>query len=97
MISKVDVSNGALEAYLHPPASPEECLFAQVTEYLSADLTTPVTPCQLVGRPVCTECGCMASSALVTIGKFKVAGLTPAADIYDLSYRLGQRLTRVNS
>lgn len=97
LFKKVDVSVGALQAYLHPPASPEECLFAQVTECVSADLTTPINPCQLGGRPVCSECGCMASAAFATVGRYKVAGLIPVAEIYGFSHKLGRHISRATS
>jgi MoaA/NifB/PqqE/SkfB family radical SAM enzyme len=40
-----------------PPSSPEECIFARTTKTISADLTTPVTPCQFGGDPDCSQCG----------------------------------------
>ena len=34
--------------------------FAQATACVSADLRTPITPCQFGGQPDCSSCGCMA-------------------------------------
>jgi MoaA/NifB/PqqE/SkfB family radical SAM enzyme len=39
-----------LEGYLHPPADPSSCIFAQTTACLSADLKTKITPCQFRGQ-----------------------------------------------
>ena len=41
-----------LDGYLSPPSSPRECLFAQMTNCVSADLATAIAPCQFGGRPV---------------------------------------------
>lgn len=89
---KIDLPQRALESYLRPPSSPEECIFAQTTLCVSADLATRITPCQFGGRPVCTECGCMASAGLVAIGRYKVAGLIPVSGIYSFSRRLSTQL-----
>jgi hypothetical protein len=48
-------------------------------------------PCQFGGRPVCSECGCIASAGLASIGKYKVAGLIPVSKIFDLSKKVGER------
>ncbi len=90
---KVAVPQGVLDGYLRPPASPEQCIFAQTTTCISADLTTRITPCQFGGRPVCTECGCLASAGLAAIGSYKLAGLIPLSDIFSLSRKLGERFS----
>jgi hypothetical protein len=81
-----------LDGYRHPPAAPKECIFAQVTACLSADLVTQVTPCQIGGSPQCRECGCIASAVLASIGNFKLAGLVKLSDIFAVSRRVGARL-----
>ena len=73
-----------------PPAHPGECIFSQTTTCVSADLNTHVTPCQFGGRPVCSECGCMASAGLAAIGKFRLAGLIPVSQVFRLSQKLGE-------
>ena len=70
---KVQAPDVILDGYRHPPPSPQECIFAQTTVCLSPDLKTPVTPCQIGGRPVCKECGCFASAALASITHLKIA------------------------
>ncbi len=89
--SKVDIPPGVLETYLRPPASPDECVFSQMTACYSADLSTRITPCQFGGRPVCSECGCMASAGLASIARLKVAGFIPIAGIYSASRKIGER------
>ena len=58
---KVYLPEVVLKGYYAPPNSPRECIFAQTTNCISADLTTRIAPCQFGGRPVCSECGCIAS------------------------------------
>ena len=77
-----------------PPASPEECIFAQTTTCVSSDLTTAISPCQFGGRPVCSECGCMASAGLAAVAKYKVAGLVQVGALFAASKRLGERVAR---
>ncbi len=87
---KVHMPKPVLDGYREPPAQPGECIFAQTTTCVSADLTTRVTPCQFGGRPVCSECGCMASAALASIGKIRLAGLIPVSQVFRLSRKLGE-------
>lgn len=58
---KLDMHESLIRQLACPPKSPEECIFAQTTETISADLETRVTPCQLGGNPDCTSCGCVAA------------------------------------
>src|SRR5262249_20889183 len=60
-VPKVYLPWVVMEGYRNPPRSPEECTFARLTTCLSADLKTRVIPCQFGGKPVCGECGCIAS------------------------------------
>jgi MoaA/NifB/PqqE/SkfB family radical SAM enzyme len=91
---KVKMPSAVLDGYARPPASPGECIFAQTTTCVSADLTTRIAPCQFGGKPVCSECGCMASAGLAAIGKHRLAGLVQVANIFDLSRRLGEQYAR---
>jgi len=90
--AKVDMPQVVLYGFLHPPASPREYIFAQVTACLSADLATTISPCQFGGRPVCSECGCIASAGLAAIGRHKLAGLVPVSAIFALSSSIGSRV-----
>ncbi len=90
---KVDIPPGTLDAYLRPPNSPAECIFARTTTCVSADLKTPITPCQFGGKPVCTECGCMASAGFSALGHRKIAGLIPASALFDFSLKVGEQFS----
>jgi MoaA/NifB/PqqE/SkfB family radical SAM enzyme len=90
---KLQMPAGLLDAYLEPPASPEECIFARTTECLSADLTTRITPCQFGGTPDCSSCGCMASAGLAAVGRHRVAGMVPIDALFDHSLRIGEAVS----
>jgi len=87
---KVELPDRVLEGFRDAPSSPQECIFAQTTSCLSADLKTPISPCQFGGRPVCTECGCVASAALASVGRYKIGGLVRVSDIFVWSQRIGR-------
>lgn len=89
---KVNFSDQMREGFLNPPHSPEECVFAQVTHCVSADLKTQITPCQLGGRPVCSECGCLASAGLTGMGQYKLGGLVPVSSLLTASQAIGRAL-----
>lgn len=86
---KLDMAHGALQQFLHPPASPGDCIFAKTTRSVSADLKTAITPCQFGGAPDCAQCGCIASMGLAAVGAYKVGGLVSAGSIFHLSHRIG--------
>jgi len=94
---KVYAPAAVLQGFRHPPAEPSQCIFAQTTTCLSADLSTPVTPCQVGGRPECTECGCIAGAGLASIGKFRLAGLLKVSDVFAASRWLGDRLHAISA
>jgi MoaA/NifB/PqqE/SkfB family radical SAM enzyme len=86
---KVRITPGMLRAYLKPPSSPERCIFAHVTECVSADLKTQITPCQFGGTPDCTRCGCVASVGLETLGEYRLPGGIKVHRVFDASERIG--------
>ncbi len=92
LFPKVYIPPVVLDGYITPPDEPEDCIFAQVTTCVSADLRTVISPCELGGRPVCRECGCIASAGLAAIGRYRLAGLVPVNEIFRLSRRIGMRL-----
>lgn len=94
---KVDVSPVTLEGFLHPPATPAQCLFAQSTLCISADLATEITPCQFGGRPVCSECGCLASAGMAAIGRYKIGGILPIASVFSVSQAVGQKFAEIRT
>ena len=86
---KVHMPRVVLDGYLQPPQSPEECIFAQSTTCVSADLETRVSPCQFGGQPVCTECGCIASSGVASVGRYRLAGVIPLSALFSVSRKIG--------
>jgi MoaA/NifB/PqqE/SkfB family radical SAM enzyme len=91
---KLDMPEGLIREFQQPPASPEQCIFAQTTHTISADLKSKVTPCQFGGNPDCSQCGCVASMGLAAVGNYKLAmGLT-AGSIYWASNSLSKKLQR---
>jgi MoaA/NifB/PqqE/SkfB family radical SAM enzyme len=88
--SKVHLPRQVLDSYRNPPQSPQECTFARVTTCLSADFKTRVGPCQLGGKPVCAECGCMASAGMHAVASVKLGGLVPLSSLLDASMRAGR-------
>ena len=87
---KMDVALRVLQHYLDPPKSPDDCIFALTTQTISADLRSPITPCQFGGDPDCAQCGCMASAVLSAVGAYKVAGPVTAGMLFKASHRIGK-------
>lgn len=87
---KLDMREGALRQFASPPHSPEECIFAQTTRTLSADLKTDVTPCQYGGNPDCSQCGCIASMVLAAVGAHKLWGVIPVGQLFKASVQVGK-------
>jgi MoaA/NifB/PqqE/SkfB family radical SAM enzyme len=92
---KLEMYDGALEAYTRPPASPADCTFARTTECLSADLSRRIAPCQFGGNPDCANCGCIASASLEAIARHRLPGGIPVRAIFDASARIGNVATRL--
>jgi len=86
---KLDMPKGMIEQFIKPPHSPEECVFAQTTQTVSADLQTQITPCQFGGTPDCDQCGCIASMALAAVANHKLGGFLPVGAIFRASAKIG--------
>jgi len=93
---KVEASRLVLSCYLEPPSSPAECVFARTTHCVSADLETRVTPCQLGGTPDCSQCGCLASAAMSSVGRYRLPGGLPLSTMLDWSEAVGRVVARVS-
>lgn len=91
---KLDMHESAIKEFLKPPASPQECIFAQTTHTISADLKTKITPCQFGGRPDCSQCGCVASMGLAAVGHHSVGLGITAGDIFHVSAAVGNRIKK---
>ncbi len=87
---KLDLHDMVLEGYKKPPSKPEDCIFARTTLNLTADLKSKITPCQFGGEPDCSQCGCVASAGLTSIGDYKLFGAVPLRTLFNASDKVGQ-------
>jgi len=94
---KLQMPAPLLDAYLEPPESPADCVFAQTTECVSADLETRITPCQFGGTPDCANCGCMASAGLAAVGRHRLGGVVPIDALFAGSLRIGRTIAAARS
>ena len=95
--AKLAMNEETLAVYEAPPRSPDECLFARVTESISADLTTKITPCQFGGAPDCSNCGCLASAGLGAIERHKLMGVIPIGSLFEYSVSVGEQVRRLRT
>src|SRR6202041_252056 len=86
-----------IRRFSSPPQSPEDCVFAQTTRTLSADLTTEITPCQFGGKPDCGSCGCVASMGLAAVAAHKLGGFIPVGAIFNASIKIGRARAKVRT
>lgn len=82
-------------AFAHPPASPKECAFAQLSVNYTADLKTRVEPCIFGGNPDCSQCGCAISIGLHAVQQVRVAKLVSVGDVVKASTRVGAVVNRL--
>lgn len=92
---KLKMPTAVLDAYLDPPKSPGDCIFAQTTDCVSADLETKVTPCQFGGTPDCRHCGCLASAGLAAIGRHRLGGVVPIDLLFKGSLGIGHAVNQL--
>ena len=92
---KLEMPEELLAVYRVPPQAPNDCMFARTTRTVAADLETTVNPCQFGGTPDCSQCGCIASAGLGAVDRHRLLPGIRVGMIYDLSYRIGQRLKRM--
>ncbi|MEZ5285132.1 MAG: radical SAM protein [Vicinamibacterales bacterium] len=92
---KLEMFDGALDAYANPPSSPAECSFARTTECVSADLQRRITPCQFGGNPDCSNCGCIASASMEAISRHRLPGGIRVRQILDASAMAGRAVARL--
>jgi MoaA/NifB/PqqE/SkfB family radical SAM enzyme len=97
LFAKLQMPAQLLDAYLEPPDSPGECVFAQTTDCVSADLQTRITPCQFGGTPDCSNCGCMASAGLAAVGRHRLGGFVPIDALFAGSLRIGRTIAAARS
>jgi len=87
---KLDMAPELIAQFAKPPHSPDDCVFAQTTQTVSADLKSEITPCQFGGTPDCSQCGCIASMGLAAIADHKLAGVIPVGALFRASVKLGR-------
>jgi MoaA/NifB/PqqE/SkfB family radical SAM enzyme len=92
---KLLVPEGIARAFVKPPKSPEDCLFAKMSMNYSADLRTRVEPCVFGGNPDCSQCGCSASSALHWIRDVKIAGPLKVGHLVQSSLSVGAAVNKL--
>jgi MoaA/NifB/PqqE/SkfB family radical SAM enzyme len=92
---KLEAPKGMIDVYADPPASPDECIFAQTTTSVSADLATRITPCQFGGAPDCANCGCIASAGLAAVARHQLFGFIPVGSIFSGSFKIGKHVRRL--
>jgi len=89
---KLQMPEGLIKKYARPPQSPEECVFAQTTSCISADLERRITPCQFGGNPDCENCGCIASAGLAAVGRHRLPGGMRVGAIFETSFAIGAQV-----
>jgi sulfatase maturation enzyme AslB (radical SAM superfamily) len=92
---KLSMNEPTIRNYEAPPQSPDQCIFAQVTTCISADLQKKITPCQFGGTPDCSNCGCMASAGLESVGRYQLLPGLPISRIFDASFKTGAAVQRI--
>ena len=94
---KLQMTDGMLNVYASPPRSPDDCIFAQTTACVSADLEHRIAPCQFGGNPDCGNCGCIASAGLEAIGRHRLPGGIPVGHVFTASTRVGRAVARLRA
>jgi MoaA/NifB/PqqE/SkfB family radical SAM enzyme len=92
--SKLLMLDGMLNVYAKPPASPNECVFAQTTHCVSSDLEHRIMPCQFGGNPDCANCGCIASAGLEAVARHTLPGNIRVGRIFYASLKVGRVVHR---
>ena len=94
---KLEMVESQIREFAHPPASPAECIFAQTTTSISADLKTEIVPCQLGGNPDCSQCGCVASMGMAAVGHHRLPIGVTAGQVFRISNRIGTKIRQLRS
>ncbi|HXZ81324.1 MAG TPA: radical SAM protein [Terriglobales bacterium] len=92
---KLLMHDGIGRALMQPPASPRDCLFAQMSTNYSADLKTQVEPCIFGGSPDCDQCGCAVSIGLHWLKDIHVLGPLKIEHLVTASMRVGMLCNRL--
>jgi MoaA/NifB/PqqE/SkfB family radical SAM enzyme len=94
---KLRMDENVARSFLETPSNPEECIFANTTHCVSADLETTIQPCQFGGNPDCSQCGCIATAGLHAVGRHRLMGAIPVSAVFRGSSRIGTSIQSVIS
>jgi len=92
---KLTMTQGMMDAFLHPPQSPSSCMFSKLSVNYTADLRSRVEPCVFGGEPNCAECGCSISLGTHWMGEYKVAGPLHGRHLIQGSLAVGRAMNRM--
>lgn len=91
---KLEMNDPTIRAFGHPPATPQDCIFAQTTHSISADLKTQIGPCQFGGNPDCKQCGCIASMGMEALGRHRTGVGIHVKDFFRATGVIGSAVSR---
>jgi MoaA/NifB/PqqE/SkfB family radical SAM enzyme len=94
---KLEMTRETIEGLLSPPSAPGECVFANTTTTISADLKTHIRPCQFGGNPDCSQCGCIASAGLNSLAGMTLPGGIRVGWLYEHSIQVGRRVAAMKA
>jgi len=94
LFAKLEMNDPTIRAFGHPPSSPAECIFAQTTHSISADLKTVIAPCQFGGNPDCGQCGCIASVGMEALARHRTRLGIQVRDFFRATERIGSVVAR---
>jgi MoaA/NifB/PqqE/SkfB family radical SAM enzyme len=91
---KLEMNGATIKTFAHPPATPKDCIFAQTTHSISADLKTVIEPCQFGGNPDCSQCGCIASMGMEALGQHRTKFGIQVRDFFRATEVIGNAVAR---
>jgi MoaA/NifB/PqqE/SkfB family radical SAM enzyme len=94
---KLLFKSGVAEAFLRPPKSPTDCVFAKMSANYSADLRSRVEPCVFGGAPDCSQCGCAISTGLHWVREIRMAGPLKIDHFIQGSLNMGRFVNRLRA
>jgi organic radical activating enzyme len=90
-------NDGLAGAFMQPPNSPQDCVFAKMSANYSADLASRVEPCVFGGTPDCSQCGCAASMGMHWVRGVKVGAGLKVGHFIGTSVKIGMLMNRLKS
>jgi len=87
---KLNMRDEVIRQILHPPASPDACLFSRSTLSIAPDLKTEIVPCSMGGNPDCRQCGCIAAIGLAYFAQYRLLPGISVEHFFNGSSRIGK-------